>query len=60
MDFSKFKPGPSITVRYRCDKCGEEEDYITEMPAGWQHGTLKNSFKRCSGKLIEVSRKERT
>lgn len=57
MDFSKFKPKDDRTyVTYRCEKCGEVDEYVTEMPSGWKH-VQNRAMVRCNGLLVEVSRR---
>lgn len=57
VDFAKIgQPREKVIVTYRCDVCGEEDDYVTEFPAGWRH-EIRRNMTRCKGKLIEIGRR---
>ena len=57
VDFGKYRMSTDRTlVTYKCESCGEIDEYVTEMPAGWKHA-VKHNMNYCGGLLVEVSRR---
>lgn len=57
IDFSKLSiPAKLFLYTYKCEKCGEEEEYVQDIPE-W---LLKHTpiFGSCYGKLVFISKRE--
>lgn len=58
MDFTKFKMTKESTyVTYQCEKCGESDEYVIELPEHMRSHNPDSRMRNCGGQLIETSRR---
>lgn len=59
VDFRKLLENPPdrVHVTYRCERCGEVDEYSLELPPHMLEHYSSKTMRRCGGRLVEVSRR---